>query len=85
MIETILKYNFLQNAIMAAVLASTSQRSLSGLPVWPRTQLNLILCVTRSGISRRQRSWFLTGFFSALSQPFFCHEASQRFSMASWT
>ena len=52
-------------------LASASARSLPGWSLWPLTQCQRIRCRAASASSSRQSSAFLTGFRSAVFQPFF--------------
>ena len=52
-------------------LASSSARSLPSWPAWPFTHSHSISCCAASSSSSRQRSAFLTGFLSAVRQPFF--------------
>ena len=52
-----------------ASFASRSTRSLPGTPEWPCTQCHSISCALASSSSRSHRSWFFTGFVSAVRQP----------------
>src|SRR5262245_21628948 len=54
-------------------LASSSARSLPGLPSCPRTHSHSISRSRASSSSFCHRSAFLTGFLSAVRQPFFLH------------
>ena len=51
-------------------LASASARSLPGWPLWPLTQCHRMSCRAASASSSRHSSAFLTGFRSAVFQPF---------------
>ena len=51
--------------------ANWSARSFSGWPEWPATQIQWIWWRAMSSSSARHRSSFLTGFLSAVFQPFF--------------
>ena len=59
-----------------AALASSSQRSFSGCPSWPRTQCQRTLCACASASSARHRSSFFTGLRSAVRQPLRFQRAS---------
>ncbi len=66
------------------MLASSSARSLPGLPECPFTQRQSILCPCVAASSRFQRSSFLTGFLSAVFQPRRFHECIHS-EMPFWT
>src|SRR5258708_39033208 len=53
--------------------ASSSARSLPGLPSWPRTHIHSTSCFWTSSSSFFQRSIFLTRFLSAVRQPRLFH------------
>src|SRR4029077_9275714 len=59
-----------------ASLARRSTRSFPSTPACPGTQCHSRRCGTMSSWSRSQRSWFLTGFLSAVRQPRAFHAAS---------
>src|ERR1700752_3607279 len=63
------------NASMAS-LARRSTRSLPSTPACPGTQCHSMRCGAASRSSSSHRSWFLTGFLSAVRQPRAFHEAS---------
>ncbi len=65
------------NASEAAVVASSSQRSLSSWPAWPLTQMNSTLCLLFAVSRRSHRSRFLTGCLLAVFQPRFFHPSIQ--------
>ena len=52
-----------------ARLASSSTRSLPGSPAWPLTHCQVRVCGAAAWSSCSHRSWFLTGFLSAVRQP----------------
>src|SRR4029077_14816387 len=59
-----------------AALASRSTRSLPGTPACPGTQRHSMRCLALTASSCSHRSWFLTGFLSAVRQPRAFHAVS---------
>src|SRR6266568_6234203 len=56
--------------------ASSSQRSFSACPLWPRTHFHSMLCILASSFSRSHRSRLRTGSFLLFIHPFLIQPGS---------